>query len=270
MIRGTAAAKINLALVVGPRRGEGKHELVTLYQRIALADRIALRRADRTVVEGFTDDTLVIRALELLATHGGTTLAARVEKRIPVAAGLGGGSADAAAALQLGNALLATPLPADRLHELAASLGADVPFFLRDGPQLGTGDGTQLEAVDLPQDYWILLVLPAGEAKRSTAAVYASFDDRGGEAGFDERRAALLAAIGRIHRPRDLALLPLNDLAFSPLANELTDLGALRADVSGAGPVVYGLFLHRETAVAARRRLRARGRTWITAPAWYV
>jgi shikimate kinase len=72
-----------------------------------------------------------------------------------------------------------------------------------------------------------------------------------------------------VRRPRDLASLPPNDLATSPLAEDLLGLGAFRADVSGAGPVVYGLFLHREPAVAAERELRRYGRTWLTVPTWY-
>ena len=149
-------------------------------------------------------------------------------------------------------------------------LGADVPFFLRDGPHLGTGDGTQLEPLDLPQDYWVLLVLPHGAAKRSTADVYARFDHRGGADGFEQRRAALLVALERVRRPRDLDALPLNDLASSPLADELRDLGAFRADVTGAGPAVYGLFLHRRPATQAKSRIARHGRAWLTAPAWYV
>ena len=270
MRRGTAAAKLNLALVVGPRGDDRKHELVTVYQRIALADRIEVAVSDRTAVIGFDGDTLVRQALESVSQRDGTRFAARIEKRIPVAAGLGGGSADAAAALQLANALLPAPLPPDALHQLAAQLGADVPFFLRDGPQIGTGDGTSLEPVDLPQDYWVLLVLPVGAAKASTRAVYERFDERRGEQGFDERRDALLEALAHVRRSRDLASLPPNDLASSPLAAELLELGAFRADVTGAGPVVYGLFLHREAAVAARRRLERGARTWLTAPAWYV
>ena len=73
----------------------------------------------------------------------------------------------------------------------------------------------------------------------------------------------------RSHRPRDLATLPPNDLASSPLADELRTLGAFRADVTGAGPTVYGLFHHRADAVAAERAFRGRGRLWITVPAWY-
>jgi 4-diphosphocytidyl-2C-methyl-D-erythritol kinase len=72
-----------------------------------------------------------------------------------------------------------------------------------------------------------------------------------------------------VRRPRDLAVLPSNDLAASPLADELRGLGAFRADVTGAGPAVYGLFHHKRTAQAAKRALRKAGRAWLTAPAWY-
>jgi 4-diphosphocytidyl-2-C-methyl-D-erythritol kinase len=271
MRRGAATAKINLALVVGPRREDGKHELVTVYQRLALVDRLVLSRAARLRVHGFAGDTIVARALSALADAAGAEPGFDVElrKRIPVAAGLGGGSSDAATALRLANELLAEPLPPARLRELAATVGADVPFFLTAGPQLGTGDGTELEPLELPQDYWVLLVLPDGAAKASTAAAYAAFDERTGPDGYAERRAALLDALGDVRRPRDLAELPPNDLASSPLAAELRRHGAFRADVTGAGPAVYGLFLHGVAARAAGRRIARRGRVWLTAPAWY-
>jgi 4-diphosphocytidyl-2C-methyl-D-erythritol kinase len=99
--------------------------------------------------------------------------------------------------------------------------------------------------------------------------VFAAFDARRGEGGYDERRAALLAALERVRRPRDLASLPQNDLASSPIADELLALGAFRADVTGAGPTVYGLFLHGEQARVAQRSISPKGRTWLTAPAWY-
>jgi 4-diphosphocytidyl-2-C-methyl-D-erythritol kinase len=268
--RGVAAAKINLALVVGERGDGGRHELATVYQRITLADAVEVRPSERTHVTGFADDTLVKRALDALTENGDVRLAARITKRIPVAAGLGGGSADAATALRLGNVLLPEPLPFERLDEIAADLGADVPFLLRDGPHLGTGDGTGLRPVELPQDYWIVLVLPRDTAKRSTADVYTRFDARNGPIGFDVRRARLLDALDHVRRPRDLAALPPNDLAASPLADELRALGAFRADVSGAGPVVYGLFLHRAQATKAESQVARHGRTWLAAPAWYV
>lgn len=271
MNRAPAPAKINLALVVGPVREDGKHEVATVLQRIDLGDRVALERAPELAVDGFPGDTIVRDALVALAD------AARVEprwratitKRIPVAAGLGGGSSDAATALRLANGMLDEPLAPPRLHALAAKLGADVPFFLADGPQLGRGDGSDLERLDLPQDYFVVLALPHGVAKPSTAAVYEAFDARDGPRGFEERRASLEQALAAVRRPRDLAALPPNDLASSPFADELRATGAFRADVSGAGPVVYGLFHHRRDAEAARRSLRARARTWLTVPAWY-
>ncbi|MDX6369860.1 MAG: 4-diphosphocytidyl-2-C-methyl-D-erythritol kinase [Gaiellaceae bacterium] len=255
--------------MVGPLRDDGKHELVTLYQRVALSDRIAVERSAELRVAGFRDDTLVRRALECVAGDNGSTFSAHVTKRIPVAAGLGGGSSDAATALHLANALRNEPYDDERLYAFARELGADVPYFLADGPQLGTGDGTQLTPVELPQDYWIVLVLPRSAAKRSTASVYGSFDELQGERGYDRRRAELLGALDSIERPRDLAALPPNDLASSPVAKELEELGAFRADVTGAGPAVYGLFLHAAQARAAQREMSPVGRTWITAPAWY-
>jgi 4-diphosphocytidyl-2C-methyl-D-erythritol kinase len=144
-----------------------------------------------------------------------------------------------------------------------------VPFFLVDGPQLGSGDGSELQALDLPQDFWVVVLLPRDVAKGSTAGVYAAFDARHGVEGFAERRQALLDGLAQVKRPRDLAALPPNDLVSSPLADELRAAGAFRADVSGAGPALYGLFHHRRDANAARRAVRPLGRTWIAAPTWY-
>jgi 4-diphosphocytidyl-2-C-methyl-D-erythritol kinase len=253
-----APAKINLTLLVGRLRADGKHEIATVYQRVDLADRISVEPAEQTAVEGFAD-TIVTGALANLpgAWH------VKIEKHTPVAAGLGGGSSDAATALKLAAAQLDEPVD---LHAIALQVGADVPFFLYDGPQLGTGDGTTLEAVDLPQDFAIVLLLPEGATKQSTAEVYARFDEAD---GFDERVAHLRATLAAIRRPRDLAALPPNDLASSPHTQALLDAGAFRADVSGAGPVVYGLFHHIADARRAQRSLRRLGRTWATLPAWY-
>jgi 4-diphosphocytidyl-2-C-methyl-D-erythritol kinase len=267
MKRAAAPAKINLALAVGPRRDDGRHELVSVYQRISLSDHLSVERAAALRVDGFGGDTLVRRALEIVSD--GSPLAARIKKRVPVAAGLGGGSSDAATALRLGNALRASPLSDAELHERARGLGADVPYFLVDGPQLGVGDGTDLTPLDLPQDYWVVVVVPKRATKTSTGDVFAAFDARGGEAGYDSRRSALLRALETIRRPRDLRALPPNDLASSPLTDELLRLGAFRADVTGAGPGVYGLFLHGEQARRAQKRISPKGRTWLTAPAWY-
>jgi 4-diphosphocytidyl-2-C-methyl-D-erythritol kinase len=265
-----AHAKVNLGLVVGPSRADGKHEVATVYQRVELADDVALRKADELGVEGFAEDTIVHGALESLARAARVRpqWSVRLEKRIPVAAGLGGGSSDAAAALRLANETLGLPLAEADLRTVAAGIGADVPFFLTEGPQLGTGDGSTLVPLELPQRYAILLLLPHGAAKTATAAVYDAFDARSGAQGWESRRRGLDEALAAVRNPRDLAALPPNDLASSPLAVSMLALGAFRADVTGAGPALYGLFDDHETAIAAAAALEQQGRTWVTKPAW--
>jgi 4-diphosphocytidyl-2-C-methyl-D-erythritol kinase len=268
---GKATAKINLALVVGSLRDDGKHEVATVLQRVDLADQIMVEPAPSLHVDGFAEDTLVRRALEALAAAAEIAPGwhAQIEKVIPVAAGLGGGSSDAATALRLANDTLERPLPRECLHALAARLGADVPFFLTDRPQLGEGDGSTLTPLDLPQDYVVLILVPHDAEKTSTAAVYDRFDARAGVDGWPMRRMQLAETLARIETAQDLAALPSNDLASSPLADELRALGAFRADVAGAGPAVYGLFHKEGEAEAASRALAARGRLWITIPCCY-
>jgi 4-diphosphocytidyl-2-C-methyl-D-erythritol kinase len=273
-LQGSAAAKINLALVVGPPRDDGLHEIASVVQRIDLRDDLSLEPGARLEVTGFAEDSLVGAALERLAAAAGVPARWRVHltKRIPVAAGLGGGSADAAAALTLANRTLEQPLPRGRLLELAAGLGSDVPFFVEPGPKLVEGAGERLRALRLPQDYWVLVALPAGAAKRSTGDVYRRFDELGGGAGFERRRDQVLAVADSCTRPEDLASFPANDLAPAAAASEgpeaLAAAGAFRADVSGAGPAVYGLFGERERALAAQGSLPAGTRGWVVAPVW--
>jgi 4-diphosphocytidyl-2-C-methyl-D-erythritol kinase len=266
--RARAYAKVNLALVVGPLRADRKHEIATVLQLVDLHDDVEVEPAEALRVTGFEADTIVESALRQLAVAADVrpAWAVRIEKRIPVAAGLGGGSSDAATALSLANALLLRPLPFEELDHIAAQIGADVPFFLRRGPQLGSGDGTELAALDLPRDYVVLLAREEGAVKSSTEDVYRGFDERSGAAGFEERRAALASALTRVESTRDLAALPPNDLASSALAVELERLGAFRADVSGAGPVVYGLFETTEAAQRAGDAIQDRARTWLARP----
>ncbi len=263
-----AYAKINLALVVGGPRPDGLHELTSVMQRIDLADGIELREAERLTVDGF-EDTLVRRALQRLAREAGVAPRwhVRIEKRIPVAAGLGGGSADAAAVLVAANATLAEPLSAQRLVGVGASVGADVPFFLAPGPKLVEGAGERLTPIELPQDYAIVLAVPRDQAKKSTGEVFHRFDSVGGPAGYAERRAALDAALAT----GDLAALPPNDLARAAgvmLVPELLEAGAFRADLTGAGPAVYGLFADREQAEIAAVALEPSAQVWLAQPVW--
>jgi 4-diphosphocytidyl-2-C-methyl-D-erythritol kinase len=270
MTRAQAFAKLNLALVVGPLRRDGRHEVVTVLQRIDLHDVIELERArvPGTVVEGFEEDTLVCRALDAFAAATGSVASwrVRIEKHIPVAAGLGGGSSDAAAALLLVNTVSSEPLSAMKLQALACELGADVPFFLSRGTKLAVGDGTELSPLDLPQDYLVLLALPHEVQKESTAAVYRDFDGRRGANGFERRRVTLREGLDRLETSTDLAALPRNDLASSPLVDELERRGAFRADVTGAGPTVYGLFEREDAAMSAAEGLRQSAVTWLARP----
>jgi len=269
-----AYAKVNLALVVGPRREDGLHELASLVQRIDLADDLDLEPADELRIEGYAEDTLVAAALRRLGEAAGvrTGFRVRIEKRIPVAAGLGGGSSDAGAALAAANTLLPEPVSRELLLEIAFSLGSDVPFFLEPGPKLVEGAGERLTTLELPRDFAVVVALEHGAAKESTGAVYARFNELDGSAAFDERRAALLCALSALRTSRDLALLPPNDLARAAgrttLVDRLRAAGAFRADVSGAGPAVYGLFHRRDEAQAAAGALGEGAETWVASPLW--
>ena len=168
MTRVPAAAKINLALLVGPLREDGLHEVVTILQRVDLCDSVAIDRAPELIVEGYRKDTLVRSALTKLGERAGDGAAWRVQlrKRIPLAAGLGGGSADAGVALSIANGTLEQPLPDEELGRVAAEVGTDVPFFLSSGPKLAEGAGERLRSLELPQDYWVVLALPRFARKR--------------------------------------------------------------------------------------------------------
>jgi 4-diphosphocytidyl-2-C-methyl-D-erythritol kinase len=268
MTRAPAFAKINLGLVVGPLREDGKHDVLTVLQKVELHDEIALEQSTALVVQGFAEDTIVRGALESLgeAAHVEPSWHVRIDKRIPVAAGLGGGSSDAAVALRLANDAIAAPLSDRELHRIAAGVGADVPFFLQTGAQLASGDGTELEPLELPLDYHVLLVIAEGAEKESTRAVYAEFDAGDAAAGFEGRVDELRRSLGAVRTSRDLAELPTNDLVSSPLAAELAEAGAFRADVTGAGPTVYGLFDDPRAAGRARASLERRAWTALTRP----
>ena len=270
-MRVAARAKINLALVVGGLRADGRHDVATVLQRISLADEVEIERGDGLSVGGFADDTLVREALSLLASAAGIEprWRVRIGKRIPVAAGLGGGSSDAAAALVAANDELGSPLDAVELARLAAAIGVDVPFFLTPGPKLAHGAGELLAPVDLPQDYWVVVALPRGARKRSTADVYRRFDELGGSPGFEGRRRALLEAVER----RDLVAFPPNDLAEAAgrpgtLLDALRAAEAFRADVTGAGPAVYGLFVGGAEAERAAASVAAEAEAWVARPVW--
>jgi len=184
-LRALAPAKINLGLFVGPTRADGRHEIVSVMQSISLADELTLEPApdaehDQVVCPGVTGENLAARALALFREATGWdagSVRLEIDKHIPVAAGLGGGSADAAAALRLARAASGLG-DEDLLLVLAGELGADVPAQVAPGRWLASGAGELLQALPDPFSPLGVLVL-AGAAQLSTAEVYAAADRLG-------------------------------------------------------------------------------------------
>jgi len=261
-------AKVNLYLKVLGRRPDGYHELVTVMQPLSLADELSLildgpgitLECDHPQLP--RDETnLVVKAAQSFARQTGRPLRARISlrKRIPVAAGLGGGSSDAAATLLALNALAREPLEPDRLHHLAASLGADVPFFLMGGPAVARGIGERLEPMTLPP-YWYLLLNPG--ASLSTRWVYENLDLNRSAAVAPKEVWDPDHPEGWVHN--DLQAVTLKRFPeLGGLLARLEHLGARAQAVSGSGPTVFGLFPNRQTAQEAGRELSQTFSGWL-------
>ena len=244
-----APGKVNLCLFVGEPRADGYHPLVSVFQSVSLADELRLEpapgaAADEVVCPGVAGDNLAARALALYREASGwdgPPVRLTIRKRIPVAAGMGGGSADAAAALRL--AAHAAGRPDDPLiAELAPRLGGDVPSQIAPGRALVTGSGEHVEPRPAPEPFGLVIVPSAEEL--STPAVYGEAD----RLGLPRTGAELRRAEAEI---RGGALPPVNDLqdaARSLCPSIDTALEAVRASgadhvlVSGSGPTVFGVF----------------------------
>ena len=252
-----APAKLNLCLYLGGRRGDGLHELCSLFEPLALADSIAVREAERDEVlcPGVDGENLAARALAALRERGWgrSPLSIEIEKRIPVAAGLGGGSADAAALLRLAAGEVAD------LEEIALELGADVPSQLVPAPALVRGAGERVERLPRPAPHAVVL-LPGGGGLR-TAEVFAEADRLGlgrGPGELDVLAERLRAAAGAGASPLSYPELLVNDLepaarSLRPAIGEALDAlraaGAPQTLLTGSGPTAFGLF---ESLAAAR------------------
>ncbi len=276
-----APAKINLSLAVGGPREDGFHPLNTVYQAISLYDDVTVRDAARWQVEvtGLGDvdagavprdhSNIAVRAGRLLAVHHGLDRAARIEigKGIPVAGGMAGGSADAAATLVALDRLWALGTPDEDLLALAAELGSDVPFALLGGSAHGTGRGERVERLTDRGSYWWVVV--AHDDGLSTPEVYREFDrlhpDRppGGPADPVGVLSALMS--GDAHHLGDYLRNDLEEAAVS-LRPELGErLAAVKRAhhgpvlLSGSGPTVLGLAPARDEATLTRGRLVEEG-----------
>ena len=271
--RQSAYAKVNLCLFLGPTRSDGRHELVTLFESVSLADELVITslddgHRDEVVCEGVEGPNIVAQALDALRAAGWAAPPVRVDihKRIPVAAGMGGGSADAAALLR--HAPRLAPV-ADRVRrEIAIAMGADVTSQLEPGPSLGTGAGELLEPVAIeahalvvvPQPYSLLTAEVYREADRlGLPRPAAELQDLG-----DELRSAIASTA---QLPEHLLVNDLQAAAISlrpeiTAALELTGgAGARPAIVCGSGPTVLGVFRGSqapEDAAAAAQELRGR------------
>ena len=256
-----APAKINLQLAVGPRRADRYHDLVTIFQAISLYDDVTVTETDepgedRVLVSGegagaVPDgrDNLALMAAAALTRAAGLPrdsdrhIEITIRKRIPVAAGLAGGSADAAAALVACNELWQAGLSHEQLTEVAAAVGSDVAFALLGGTAVGQGRGEQLTPALASGEYhWVLAV---ADGALSTPEVYAAFDRLNGPDGREPALDHALMAALRSGHPAAVGDTLSNDLQlaaislFPALRKTLTagrELGALGAMVAGSGP----------------------------------
>ncbi len=259
-----APAKLNLVLHVGRPRPDGLHPLCSLFASIDLADAVEAEVADGAAdsvdcpgVEGRNLATDAIEEFRRRAAPALPPLAVRIDKRIPVAAGLGGGSADAAAVLRIANRVAGDPADAAALREMAASLGSDVPSQIHPGHALVQGVGEIVEAVSLPP---LPAVLVPDAQGLSTAAVYAEFDRLGG--GRERLDPEPIRELARqaVGSPDRLANALQNDLQPAALSlrpelarslERLSAAGALGAAVTGSGPTCFALFSEQAAAAEA-------------------
>ena len=264
-----APGKINLVLRIGEPGPDGLHPLCSLFARLELADQVTVEQADRdeVICPGVEGHNLAARAVSALREAAGADavppLRVTIHKRIPVAAGLAGGSADAAATLRAANTLIGEPLDRDALLALAPALGSDVPSQVDPGHAVVSGTGERVRPVDLGP--LALVLVPAGEGL-STPAVYRELDrlraegDAPEPAGLDPGPLARVAGLA----PGALATRLENDLQVAALSlrpelghtlDALRAEGALGALISGSGPTAFGVWADPEAAEAAAERI---------------
>jgi len=262
-----APAKLNLGLELLDRRADGFHEIATIYQEIDMADRLVLEPASEITLEvaGLPapagEDNLVLRAARALSAAAGVRQGARIrlEKRVPALSGLGGGSSDAAAALVGLDRLWGIGLGYERLLDLAAALGSDVPFFLVGGTALGLGRGE--EVCPLPDLPALFAAVVRPEEGLSTAEVFA----HAGVSLTGPRNCNSIRRFAQYYLTgRGLEALVRNDLQSAAIellpgidgwCNMLIEAGALAASLSGSGSAVFGLFEDRRAAELALERV---------------
>jgi 4-diphosphocytidyl-2-C-methyl-D-erythritol kinase len=265
-------AKVNYALDVLGLRQDGYHEIRTVMQSISLADEVELRRATRgfaltfepeAVEIGTSERNTVYLAWKALQRLTGEELPveATLHKRIPAGAGLGGGSADAAAVLVGLNEIFGLGLGVDELREAGVGIGADVPFCISGGTALGEGVGEKLTPLVAPPAHRLVVAKPPGSAE--TASIYRAYDGTKAESARTVEPVVSALQSGSVP---DLALAVGNDLAsitreFVPevaaLEQRFLASGAIGASMSGSGTAVYGIFADEVAAGNAKGKIDA-------------
>jgi 4-diphosphocytidyl-2-C-methyl-D-erythritol kinase len=249
-------AKVNLFLQVLNRREDGYHNINSLFQAVSLFDRIRFRRLDephlRLELTNKSDltsgnDNLISQAFESLKRDFNFTggIEVQLEKNIPIAAGLGGGSSDAAATILATNILFGLGLEWDELAQWSLRIGSDVPFFFSSGQALVTGRGEIIEEIDIPKDYWLILVTP--DLRLSTAAGYAALrrDLTKSVPAFRFLGCRDLKALTRtLHKAaNDFESVQFETYSIlDSIRKMLSEGGASLIRMSGSGPTVFGLF----------------------------
>ena len=263
-----APAKVNLTLLVSARRGDGYHDVSTVMQTVDLCDTLTLTGEGCGLTLACTDpavpaedSNLVLRAARLFFAETGLPvpdLHFRLEKRIPSQAGLGGGSSNAASALLALRTLYAPAMSDEKLEQMAARLGSDVPFFIRGGTMHCTGRGERIAPLPPLTAGWFVIVKPPEGF--STPAMYGRLDELPPEPVRPDGMVAALesgdirAVAAALYNSFERAVPP--DSAVRAIEDALRANGALAAMLSGSGSAVFGLFDREDTARAAAGALR--------------
>lgn len=265
-----AYAKINWYLYIKGKRPDGYHDLEMIMQHIDLYDdlyvdvlpdkelRLKIIGSDDLNSEG---DNLIIRAARLLQTRSGTDQGAGItlEKRIPIGAGLGGGSADAAAVLAGLNRMWGLNYPLSQLQQIGLHIGADVPYCLEPGPAIVRGIGEKVQSVDFKQEAWLVILKPA--TSLSTKVVFSKYRPDGSAAPLlDEAAAAIASGRWELLKQAGVNSLQAPAVSILPEINELIETlkksGALYTQMSGSGSAVFGVFDTKADAVLAYQRIK--------------
>jgi len=271
ILRLPAYAKVNLGLEILGRRADGFHEIVSVTQIVSLADTVEVTTSDTLSIEmdpplvGEGDNLAGTAALALASDTGrAPTAAVRIVKRIPLAAGLGGGSSDAAATLRLLDRLWGTSLGTARLTRIAAALGSDVPLFLGGGLSLVRGRGEIVAPLKSTAPYALLLMYPGGAPPDKTRALYEALSP--GDFGDGSATRSLGDWLRACRSVQEAALVNGFDAAadrvypgFAGLRAELVGLLGRPVHLSGAGPTLFALFDRSGTARTAAEQVRRPG-----------